>query len=44
MMTAMLTVRNIIAGELLFDPWNVNQDAEFIEETGSAQSSRLTRD
>ena len=44
MMTAMLTVRNIIAGELLFDPWNVNQDVEFIEETGSAQSSRLTRD
>ena len=32
MMTAMLTARNIIAGEPLFDPWNVNQDAEYIEE------------
>ena len=32
MMTAMLTVRNIIAGKLLFDTWNVSQDAEYIEE------------
>jgi protoporphyrinogen oxidase len=36
MMTAMLTARNIIAGEPLFDPWNVNQDAEYIEETCAA--------
>jgi protoporphyrinogen oxidase len=32
MMTAMLTVRNIIAGEKLFDIWNVNEDAEYHEE------------
>ena len=31
MMTAMLTARNIIAGEQLFDVWNVNQDAEYHE-------------
>ena len=32
MMTAMLTVRNIVAGEKLFDVWNVNEDAEYHEE------------
>ena len=31
MMTAMLTVRNIIAGETLYDVWNVNEDAEYHE-------------
>lgn len=31
MMTAMLSVKNILAGERLFDVWNVNQDAEYIE-------------
>ena len=31
MMTAMLTVENIIAGEALFDVWNVNEDAEYHE-------------
>jgi protoporphyrinogen oxidase len=31
MMTAMLTARNILAGEQLFDVWNVNQDAEYHE-------------
>lgn len=31
MMTAMLTARNIVAGRILFDPWQVNQDAEYIE-------------
>ncbi|MEN9874865.1 MAG: UDP-galactopyranose mutase precursor, partial [Pseudomonadota bacterium] len=31
MMTAMLTVRNILAGEKLFDVWNVNEDAEYHE-------------
>lgn len=31
MMTAMLTVKNIIAGETVYDTWNVNQDAEYIE-------------
>ncbi|MDO6415788.1 NAD(P)/FAD-dependent oxidoreductase [Sphingomonas sp. BIUV-7] len=31
MMTAMLTVRNILAGERLYDIWNVNEDAEYHE-------------
>jgi protoporphyrinogen oxidase len=31
MMTAMLTARNILAGEPLYDVWNVNQDAEYHE-------------
>ncbi|MFM8705763.1 MAG: NAD(P)/FAD-dependent oxidoreductase [Planctomycetia bacterium] len=31
MMTAMLTVKNILAGEQVFDVWNVNQDAEYHE-------------
>ncbi len=32
MMTAMLTVRNILAGESRYDVWNVNEDAEYHEE------------
>ena len=35
MMTAMLTVRNIVAGERQYDVWEVNQDAEY-HESGSA--------
>ena len=31
MMTAMLTVRNILAGERLYDVWGVNEDAEYGE-------------
>jgi protoporphyrinogen oxidase len=31
MMTAMLTVRNILAGERRYDIWNVNEDAEYHE-------------
>jgi len=31
MMTAMLTVRNIVAGQTLYDVWEVNQDAEYHE-------------
>jgi protoporphyrinogen oxidase len=31
MMTAMLTARNILAGERLFDIWEVNEDAEYHE-------------
>jgi len=34
MMTAILTAKNIIAGEMLYDPWRVNQDAEY-HESGS---------
>jgi len=32
MMTAMLTVENILAERTLFDPWRVNQDADYIED------------
>lgn len=32
MMTAMLTVKNILAGRPLYDVWCVNQDAEYHEE------------
>jgi protoporphyrinogen oxidase len=31
MMTAMLTVKNILAGKKVYDVWAVNQDAEYIE-------------
>jgi hypothetical protein len=31
MMTAMLTAKNILAGERKFDVWAVNQDAEYHE-------------
>jgi protoporphyrinogen oxidase len=31
MMTAMLTVRNILAGARVYDVWNVNEDAEYHE-------------
>lgn len=31
MMTGILTARNIIAGENLWDVWRVNQDAEYLE-------------
>jgi protoporphyrinogen oxidase len=32
MMTAMLTVKNILAGRRVFDVWSVNQDAEYHED------------
>ena len=31
MMTAMLTVENIVAGARVFNIWNVNEDAEYHE-------------
>jgi hypothetical protein len=31
MMTAMLTARNILAGQRLYDVWNVNEDAQYHE-------------
>jgi len=31
MMTALITVENIVAGRTVRDPWNVNQDAEYHE-------------
>ncbi len=36
MMTAMLTVRNIIAGSNLYDVWSVNEDAQYHEEVTEA--------
>jgi protoporphyrinogen oxidase len=40
MMTAMLTARNILAGERIYDIWQVNEDAEYHEaETSSAQAA-----
>jgi len=42
MMTAMLTCRNILAGELLYDVWNVNEDAEYHEAGGSGASEALS--
>jgi protoporphyrinogen oxidase len=40
MMTAMLTVRNVLAGEDVYDVWNVNEDAEYHEAgTSSAQEA-----
>ena len=42
MMTAMLTVRNILAGERLFDVWNVNEDAEYTEAGLSGVEEALT--
>ena len=42
MMTAMLTARNILAGERVYDVWNVNEDAEYHEagDLGRAGSAR----
>lgn len=39
MMTAMLTVENILAGKPLYDVWQVNQDAEY-HEAGSAAAEK----
>ena len=41
MMTAMLTVKNILSDERKYDVWNVNQDAEYIE-SGSAGENELS--
>jgi len=38
MMTAMLAVRNILSGNMHYDVWNVNQDAEYHEEHKSGAS------
>jgi protoporphyrinogen oxidase len=39
-MTAMLTVENIVAGRTVYDVWRVNQDAEYHEE-GAAGSAAI---
>ena len=41
MMTAMLTVKNIVAGKQLFDIWNVNEDAEYHEAGNSGAEEAL---
>lgn len=41
MMTAMLTVRNIHAGERLYDIWNVNEDAEYHESGHEGEQTAL---
>jgi protoporphyrinogen oxidase len=37
MMTAMMTVRNIVAGERIYDVWAVNEDAEYHESGDEGQ-------
>lgn len=41
MMTAMLTVRNIEAGERVYDIWNVNEDAEYHESGTEGERAAL---
>jgi protoporphyrinogen oxidase len=40
MMTAMLTVKNIVNGRQIYDVWNVNQDAEYHEVSSSTSGLR----
>ncbi|MGK6318835.1 NAD(P)/FAD-dependent oxidoreductase [Sphingomonas sp. DT-204] len=42
MMTAILTVRNIIAGERVYDIWAVNEDAEYHESGNEGERAALT--
>lgn len=42
MMTAMLAVENIIAGHRVYDLWQVNQDAEYHEESTSESSLKYS--
>ena len=44
MMTAMLCAKNIVAGEQVFDLWQVNQDAEYHEAGKAGEQSRGRRD
>jgi hypothetical protein len=41
MMTAMLTARNILAGERIYDIWKVNEDAEYHEAGASSAHEAL---
>jgi hypothetical protein len=40
-MTAMLTARNILAGQRLYDVWNVNEDAQYHEAGEAGVQSAL---
>jgi protoporphyrinogen oxidase len=42
MMTALLTVENILAGREVYDVWRVNEDAEYHEEGERASSSSVS--
>ncbi len=42
MMTAMLTAQNIIAGEKVYDVWQVNQDAQYHEAGGAGEQQVAT--
>jgi protoporphyrinogen oxidase len=42
MMTAMLSARNILAGEPIYDIWRVNQDAEYHEAGEAGQQTGAT--
>ena len=41
MMTAMLTVENLLSDTKKFDPWRVNQDAEYIEAGRSGEEALI---
>lgn len=41
MMTAMLTVRNIVAGRRIYDVWGVNEDAEYHEAGTEGEQAAL---
>ena len=41
MMTAMLTVKNIVAGARIYDIWNVNEDAEYHESGDEGEKAAL---
>lgn len=43
-MTSMLVVKNIEADATIYDPWKVNQDAEYIEEEQAAEGGRSIPD
>ena len=42
MMTAMLTVKNIVAGQTVYDVWNVNEDAEYHESGAAGEREALS--
>lgn len=42
MMTALLTVENILAGREIYDVWRVNEDAEYHEEGERASNASVS--
>ncbi len=44
MMTAMLTVENIVAGSRKWNVWNVNEDAEYHEAGDEGEQTVLSDD